>query len=261
MTITDELRLDGGSADAPTSHDGFRVTVGPSPQRIKAVFNGETVADSVNALVMNETRLPHVYYFPRDDVRMDLLTRTDLKTNCPFKGNASYWSLEVDGHSAADAAWSYEDAYDEALAVNKYIAFNWNTMDGWYADGELLPEQPRDLEPAGDNPFLGWLVRDAARATSAKDLLAGLARVLVSEGFPVWRLRLIIRTLNPQLFALSYRWDRGADEIEEFHATHDTIRSDQFRNSPFALISEGQGGVRRRLEGPNPRLSDPERPG
>ncbi len=241
----------------PSAHDGFRVTVGPSPQRIKAVFNGETVADSTRALVMNETRLPHVFYFPREDVRMDLLTRTDQRTNCPFKGNASYWSLQVDGSSAPDVAWSYEDTFDEASTVNDYIAFDWSSMDGWYADDEPLAEQPRDLEPAGDNPFFNWLISDASRAPSAKELLARLARVLVSEGFPVWRLRLVIRTLNPQLFAFNYKWDRGADDIEEVHATHDVIRSDQYRNSPFYLIASGQGGVRRRLEGPNPRLDFP----
>lgn len=257
MTVVDELRVGGGEASSPSSHDGFRVTVGPSPQRIKAVFNGETVVDSTRTLVMNETRLPHVFYFPRDDVRMDLLTRTERRTNCPFKGNASYWSLQVDGRTAADVAWSYEDAFDEAGSVTDYIAFDWSAMDVWYADDEPLLEQPRDHEPAGDNPFLSWLINDASRASSAKELLARLARVLVSEGFPVWRLRLLIRTLNPQLFALSYKWDRGADEIEEFHATHDIVRSDQYRNSPFYLIANGQGGVRRRLEGENPRLDFP----
>ncbi len=253
----DELRVGGGTVQVGAAHDGFRVTVGPCPQRIKAVFNGETIVDSARAMVMNETRLPHVFYFPREDVRMDLLSSTEQRTNCPFKGNASYWSLQVDGRTASDVAWSYEDAFDEALAVNEYIAFDWSSMDGWYADEELLHEQPRDLEPAGDNPFLNWLISDASRAKSATDLVARLARVLVSEGFPVWQLRLIMRTLNPQLFAISYRWHRGADDIEEFHATHEIARSDQFRNSPFHLIASGQGGVRRRLEGTNPRLDFP----
>lgn len=258
MTLqTEEQSIGTVVAGTPASHDGFRVVVEPCPQRIRAVFNGETVADSTRALVMNETRLPHVFYIPREDVRMDLLTPTERLTHCPFKGNASYWSLSVGDRAVRDIAWSYEDAFDEALTVNKYIAFDWSAIDHWYADEMELTEQPRDLEPPEDNPFLNWVVKDASRASTASDLLASLARVLVSEGFPLWRLRLVIRTLNPQLFALNYRWDRNADEIEEFHATHEVRRSDQYRNSPFALIVNGEGGVRRRLEGDNPRLDFP----
>lgn len=257
MTVMIDTQIRGNGREMSAAHDGFRVTVGPSPQRIRAMFNGETIADSTRALVMNETRLSHVIYFPRDDVRMDLLSASVHFTNCPFKGNASYWSLNIDGRSAKDVAWSYQDAFDEALAVNDYIAFDWSAMDSWFADDEQLDEQPRDLEPPEDNPFLNWLVRDASSAISAEDLLARLARVLVSEGFPVFRLRLIIRTLNPQLFALSYGWNRGSEEIETFHATHDVRRSDQYLSSPYALVVAGEGGVRRRLEGPSPRLDFP----
>ena len=257
MTMESDIQTGPELAELRTSHEGFRVTVEPTAHRIRAVFNGETIADSTSALVMNETRLPHVFYFPRKDVRMDLLNSQDNFTNCPFKGNASYWSVAVDGRIAEGAAWSYEDAFDEAVTVNKFIAFDWSAMDAWYADDEQLAEQPRDLEPPEDNPFLNWVIRDASRATSAEDLLARLARVLVSEGFPLWRMRLVIRTLNPQLFALTYRWDRGKDAIEEFHATHETIRSEQYLNSPLALVASGQGGVRRHLEGPDPRIDFP----
>ena len=79
----------------PESHVGYRVAIVPSPKRIRAVYLGETLAHSSRVLVMHETRLPPVFYFPRDDVRVDLLERTDHRTNCPFKGNASYWSIKV----------------------------------------------------------------------------------------------------------------------------------------------------------------------
>ena len=110
------------------SHAGYRVVIAPSPKRIRAVFNGEVVADSTRALVMQETRLPWVYYFAREDVRMDLLARTDHRTNCPFKGNASYWTLTVADRSAANAVWSYEGAFDEASRVKDYVAFDWNSL-------------------------------------------------------------------------------------------------------------------------------------
>ena len=131
----------------PVSHSGYRVVIEPSPRRIRAVFNGETVADSGRVLVMHETRLPWAFYFPRDDVRMDLLARTDHHTHCPFKGNASYWTLAVDGKTAENAVWSYEAAFDEASSVKDYVAFDWNAIDAWFADGEEMAEQPRDEAP------------------------------------------------------------------------------------------------------------------
>ena len=85
------------------AHTGFRVTTEPGTQRIMATFNGEIVADSANVLIMHETRLANVYYFPREDVRMDFLERTTHCTNCPFKGNASHWSITLAASSNASS--------------------------------------------------------------------------------------------------------------------------------------------------------------
>ncbi|MCH7888957.1 MAG: DUF427 domain-containing protein [Proteobacteria bacterium] len=239
------------------SHAGYRVVIAPSPKRIRAVFNGEVVADSTRALVMQETRLPWVYYFAREDVRMDLLARTDHRTNCPFKGNASYWTLTVADRSAANAVWSYEGAFDEASRVKDYVAFDWNSLDAWYADDDEMADQPRDREPEEDNPLVEWLIRDAWKARSSPDLVARLSDALVAAGFPLWRLRLLIRTLNPQLFGFTYTWQRDIGGIAESHATHAGLQSLQYRDSPFAPIFKGEGGIRRRLEGPDPRLDFP----
>ncbi len=245
------------AVEAPPAHTGYRVVIEPSPARIRAVYRGETVADSARALIMHETRLPPVYYFPRADVRMDLLQRTREHTHCPFKGNASYWSLVAGGGSAENAAWSYEEAYDESSAVEGYIAFDWDAIDGWFADDVEIVERPRDGTMAEDNPFVDWLVQDAWKARSIEDLVARLAEAQVAAGFPLWRLRLLIRTLHPQLFARGYTWQRGVDGIAEFEATHAGLQSAQYRDSPFAPILKGEGGVRRRLDGPNPRLDFP----
>lgn len=258
--MTDITVQDAAASKTPAigkAHTGFRVTTEPAGQRIMATFNGEIVADSANVLIMHETRLPNVYYFPRDDVRTEFLHRTSHRTNCPFKGNATHWSLTVGDRTVENAAWSYEEAFDEAASVTGYVAFYWGAMDRWFADDVELTEQPRDMEPVEDNPFIGWLIADASKAASSEDLFARFARLLVSEGVPVTRLRLLIRTLNPQLFAIGYTWQRGSDEIEVFEATHGVRRSEQYLNSPFAPIVEGEGGVRRRLEGPDPLLDYP----
>jgi len=227
------------------------------PRRIRAVFQGETVADSSNVLVMHETRLAPVFYFPREDVRMDILVESDRRTHCPFKGNASYWTIRVGEKSAKDAAWSYETPYDESSNVKGYVAFDWQAIDKWYADDTDIVEQPRKEADAKENPLVNWLVHDAWMSKSSRDLVTRFSDAMIAAGVPLWRLRLLVRTLNPLLFALVYTWQRGGDEVKNFEISHEALHGEQYRNSPFALVINGEGGVRRRLEGPNARLDFP----
>ncbi len=240
-----------------TTHTGYRLIIEPSEKRIRVVFNGEAVADSRRALVMHETRLPLVYYFPRDDVRLDLLTPTDHTTYCPFKGNARHWSMTVGDKTSATAAWSYEQPFDEAAMVEGYIAFYWDQMDAWLADDAAITIPDWKPETTIDNPFVPWLIHEAPRVKSTIDLVERLAKMLVAEGMPIFRMRVMIQTLNPLLFAHGYSWQEDIDEIAEFQPTHAGIQGPQFRESPFAVILNGEGGVRRRLDVPNPKLDYP----
>lgn len=245
-----------GTADT-LARDGYRVSIEPSGERIRVVFNGETVADSENALVMHETRLPSVYYFPMGDVRTEFLIRNDLHTHCPFKGNASYWSLKVGDRTAENAVWAYEDPYDEASGMDDYVAFEWSAMDAWFVGDEVADAPQRSDRPTKTNPFVSWLIEDAWKATTASDFVDRLADALVSAEFPIWRVRLLVRTLNPQLFARTYTWQRGIAGIEEYEATHAGLQSAQYRDSTFAPIIAGEGGIRRRLDVANPKLDFP----
>jgi adenylate cyclase len=256
MDIVKSGRAPGAQNDGEKAHVGYRMVIRPSDQRMRVVFNGETIVDSSRAMIMQETRLPPAFYFPQEDVRMEFLSRTDLHTNCPFKGNASYWNITVGDKTSENAAWGYEDAYDEAVIVKDYIAFYWNEMDFWLADGEII-EQPVADQAAKNNPLVNWLIRDAWKANSTVEQVEALANVLVRAEFPLSSLRLFVRTLNPQLFARFYSWQRDEDEVVENEATHAGARSEQYLNSPFALIIKGEGGVRRRLEGPDPLLDFP----
>jgi uncharacterized protein (DUF427 family) len=83
-------------------------------------LNGEVIADSSNALVPEEGTYPPVYYFPRRDVKMDRLVRSSHSTHCPFKGDASYFSLKG---GAENAVWTYETPFDEMLAIKELLAF------------------------------------------------------------------------------------------------------------------------------------------
>ena len=94
-----------------------------SPRRVRAVFGGETVADSTRVKLLHETGHLPVYYFPQGDVRMDLLVPTDHSTHCPFKGDASYFTVNGGGLVRENAAWSYEEPFPSVAAIKEYLAF------------------------------------------------------------------------------------------------------------------------------------------
>ncbi len=121
----------GATREARSS---YRVVLEPSPKQIRVVFNGETLARSERALLVCETGHEPVYYFPRNDVRMDLLEKTNHRTRCPFKGEASYWTLRAGERSSANAAWSYEAPIEEVAGLAGYIAFYRDALDAWYED-------------------------------------------------------------------------------------------------------------------------------
>jgi uncharacterized protein (DUF427 family) len=100
-----------------------RVTERPRKDRLAVTLDGEKVAESSSVIEVDEDGHPPRYYFPRADVRMDLLERTAHTTRCPFKGLAHYYSIRSGGRVAENAAWSYEDPYDEHRALKDRLAF------------------------------------------------------------------------------------------------------------------------------------------
>ena len=113
----------GERSSAFSKHPNYRVDLEQGPRRVRVVFNGETIADSGKALVVHETAHEPIYYFPRDDVRLDLLERTEHHTFCPFKGEASYWTVRAGGGVAENAIWSYEDPFEEVAGLANYMSF------------------------------------------------------------------------------------------------------------------------------------------
>lgn len=126
------------------AHPDYKVTFEPSQKRVRVVFNGETVADSRAVRLLHETKHVPVYYFPREDVRDDLLEPSDHVTFCPFKGDASYWHLRVAERSAENAVWSYRDPFAEVGQIKDYLAFYWDRMDRWLEEDEEVFVHARD---------------------------------------------------------------------------------------------------------------------
>ncbi len=120
------------------------VLVEPCPRRVRVRFGGEWIADTRGALLLHEIGHVPVYYLPLDDVRMDLLESTDHHTTCPWKGEASYWTLRVGDRVEENAVWSYPQPHEEQASLAGYVAFYWNRMDQWFEEDEEVLVHPRD---------------------------------------------------------------------------------------------------------------------
>ena len=102
---------------------GHRITITPTDQHVEVTLGGEELASSDRAVVLEETGLPPRYYLPREDVRTDLLRLTSSRTTCPYKGEASYWSVEIGGQVHDDLVWSYEAPIPAAAAIAGLMCF------------------------------------------------------------------------------------------------------------------------------------------
>jgi uncharacterized protein (DUF427 family) len=105
------------------------ITIEPNPKRVIVRFGGKTIANTRRALALREAAYPAVQYIPRSDVDMGALERTSHSTHCPYKGDASYYSINVDGKDAANAVWTYEAAYDAVKQIEGHLAFYPNKVD------------------------------------------------------------------------------------------------------------------------------------
>jgi uncharacterized protein (DUF427 family) len=103
---------------------GHPITIEPTKGRVQVRVNGELVADTTGALALQEATLPAVQYIPIGDVAQEKLTRSDTSTYCPFKGDASYFSVRsAAGDTVEDVIWTYEQPYPAVAAIAGHVAF------------------------------------------------------------------------------------------------------------------------------------------
>ena len=102
---------------------GHTVTIHPADAHVEVRVGGEKVAETDRPLRIEETGLPDRWYLPRADVALDRFRATSFHTTCPFKGEASYWSIDVDGTTHDGIVWSYEQPIEAAEAITGYLSF------------------------------------------------------------------------------------------------------------------------------------------
>lgn len=105
------------------------ITITPTSGRVVVTVAGKVIANSGNALTLKEASYPAVQYIPRADVDMALLARSDHKTYCPYKGDASYYGIPAGGERSRNAVWTYEDAYPAVAAIKDHLAFYPDRVD------------------------------------------------------------------------------------------------------------------------------------
>ncbi|MCP4981894.1 MAG: DUF427 domain-containing protein [Gammaproteobacteria bacterium] len=225
----------------------YRFTFDPEAKQVSALYQGITLADSNKVMVMQETRIAPICYFPREDVRMELFERSDFVTHCPFKGNATHYSLRVGEMAADNILWSYEDPFEDSARIKDYVAFYPDQVDMLYLGEQSTRSEGQSL-PAYENPLLNWVLQEAPAIASSRELTAALARQMRSARIPLWRLGVVIPILHPQVVAFSHYWHSVTGELVEQEHDFSMLQSSEYLNSPLVPIFEGAGGIRRRLD-------------
>ena len=146
--LRETIRIDWDAMDAWFEEDEqvfthprdpyTRVDVLPSSRHVRVEVDGVTIADSARPTLVFETGLPTRYYVPRTHVRMDLLTPTETRSHCPYKGGAEYWALDLGHETYPDLAWSYRTPLPESQKLIGLVAFYDERVD-LYVDGVLQP--------------------------------------------------------------------------------------------------------------------------
>ena len=113
------------SSERSRIHDfpDYEVVLEANPDFARASLDGEVVAESARSVIVRETRHAAVIYFPREDVRWERLEATEHTSFCPFKGDASYWTVRAAERVEENAVWGYADPFPEVAELANYVAF------------------------------------------------------------------------------------------------------------------------------------------
>jgi uncharacterized protein (DUF427 family) len=105
------------------------ITITKNAKRVRVTFAGAVIADTMQALTLQEASYPAVQYIPRGDANMELLKATAHASHCPYKGDASYFTIEAGGRAAENAVWSYQQPFPAMAEIKDYLAFYPSRVD------------------------------------------------------------------------------------------------------------------------------------
>jgi uncharacterized protein (DUF427 family) len=108
---------------------GHKIAIAPAGVHVEIELDGQTIAESDRAVRLDETGLPARYYIPRDDVRTDVLVPTSHKTTCPYKGEASYWSVQLGDKVYDNIVWGYQTPIPAAEGITGLLCFYPDRVD------------------------------------------------------------------------------------------------------------------------------------
>ena len=111
------------------------ITIEPASKRVVVRSGDKVIADTVHALFLREAKYPAVQYIPRNDVDLSALVRSETTSYCPYKGEASYFSIPSGGGRSVDAVWSYEAPHDAVAEIKDYLAFYPDRVEGISGSG------------------------------------------------------------------------------------------------------------------------------
>ena len=140
--------LAGSAAAATTNYTieapAHRILFQPDGRRLRAYVGDRVVLDTTRAHLLHETGIPPVAYVPLEDFDTALMERTQTSTHCPFKGDASYWTLRVGDDVREDAVWAYEEPLDDAPWLRGFAALAFDRADRWLVEDEPVVGRLRD---------------------------------------------------------------------------------------------------------------------
>ncbi len=186
------------------------IRVEEQTKRYRVLFNGETLADTVQAKLLFEGKHHPVIYFPVGDVRQDLLRATDHATTCPWKGVASYWSVKVGDQAKENIVWGYKTPKADCAAIAGHVSFYWKEVEAWLEE---------------DMPLLGH----ARNPYSRIDTLRSARRVTVRHGGKV------IADTTRAVFL----YETGLPA--RYYIPREDVRLDQLSPSPLKTVCPYKG--------------------
>ncbi|WP_171209109.1 MULTISPECIES: DUF427 domain-containing protein [unclassified Ruegeria] len=223
---------------------GYGISIEPLKGRV-AVYRGQILlAESHNAKVMYETRLPPAIYIPREDLCIELGPETDLQTFCPFKGTAKYHDISVSNEHLTNSIWVYDDALPESKDIQGHVGFMPDAVTRIDL-GENTLRDPDDSNISG--PLIDWLMRGASEFKTPETFTKALAEKMSEHGIAIQRLSILAWSLHPLIAGKHYIWEKSTGEISTNVPTYEIYDHPAFINSPLRHVSEGLGGIRQRI--------------